>query len=391
MHSLKPGTIGSSSAGSKPARKTTKRAAGLKLIMAAASLGVSLLVAEMLYRSSLRAGGFAGTATPDQYQFYRYDSLLGWANAPGQTGTFKRPEFNYPIEINTHGMRQHELPKLKPARTKRIAVLGDSFIWGIGVADDDRLTELIENRLQSTQVLNFGVSGYAPIQYHLMVPRVMALDPDIIVLVFCLANDFVDNVLFMGHGRYKPYAELEHGKLQVRGHPIPNTRVFGYVAPEPILGSFLLGGAHDYLVDASPPQAGLVAFEPASLYKPDADLPPDILAAKQAAIAINKALMTEISQSFKREGLDVLVVSAPSKREYNPLGETGHVDTYHEAEDILKQTCLEVGLAFLPMVDKLHGDDFWNKDGHWNGSGHAKMAKAISSYLLKSGEFQSRN
>ncbi|MFT5152845.1 MAG: hypothetical protein ACI841_002844, partial [Planctomycetota bacterium] len=146
----------------------------------------------------------------------------------------------------------------------------------------------------------------------------------------------------------------------------------------------------DALSDNRPPQTGLTDFDQAFLYKPDTELTPVELSAKNAAIAINKALLAEISQFYKSKGLDVMVVSAPCKREYNPLGENGHVAYYREAEDILKQTCQEVGLKFLPMVDKLHGDDFWIKDAHWNRDGHTKIANAISSHLIASGQFKSR-
>ena len=361
-----------------------------KIGLALLFLGISLSVIEVAYRWILESQGFTRTATSDQYQFYRYDSELGWANAPGLAGIFERPEFSYPIQINQHGMRQREIATQKPAGTTRIAVLGDSFVWGIGVPDEDRLTELVEKELPSTEVLNFGVSGYAPVQYHLMAPRVMPFDPDFIVLVFCLGNDFVDNVTFMGHGRYKPYAELEDGVLSIRGYPIPNSRVFGYAAPEPIFGSVVIGSLHALLTDSSPPQAGLVEFEQAFLYQPDDRLSPDARLAKASAIAINKALLKETARSFEREGLDLVVVSAPSKREFNLRGETGHTGYYDEAENILKQTCMELGIPFLPTVDKLTGEDFWDKDGHWSRSGHAKMASAISSYLSESGKLKHR-
>lgn len=152
------------------AHAAKKRRIGPKTILAACSLAISLGTAEMLFRSSLRDRGFAGTATPDQYQFYKYDHLLGWANAPGQARIFERAEFSYPLEINEHGMRQREIAKNKPAGTTRIAVVGDSFVWGIGVKNEDRFTELVEQDLQATEVLNFGVVGYGPIQYHLIPP-----------------------------------------------------------------------------------------------------------------------------------------------------------------------------------------------------------------------------
>lgn len=372
---------------SKHARKRNTR---LKTSLAVCSLAISLVIAEALYRSHLRGKGFAGTATPDQYEFYKYDPVLGWANAPGQAGIYERAEFSYPVGINSRGMRQHEVAQEKASGTTRIAVIGDSFCWGIGVKDEDRFSELVEQSLKDTEVLNFGVSGWGPVQYHLLTPRIMALQPDFVLISFCLGNDFADNLLFMGHGRYKPYAELEDGKLKVRGHPIPNTRRFGYAAPEPRFGSVLLGGLFEALGDDSPPQTGLMAFKQEFLYQADSELKPNEVAAKNTAIAINKAIFKEIAKSYKEAGIEVLVVSAPSKREYNPAGKNGHVGYYRDAENLLKKTCEEVGVNFLPLVGELHGDDFWLKDGHWNREGHKKMAKAISAHLSATGHFEAR-
>jgi len=78
------------------------------------------------------------------------------------TGTYKREEFEYTISINRYGMRQHPVSTKRKAGDYSIAVLGDSFVWGIGVADEDRFTEFLERELPGTEVLNFGVSGYGP-------------------------------------------------------------------------------------------------------------------------------------------------------------------------------------------------------------------------------------
>ena len=50
-----------------------------------------------------------------------------------------------------------------PNRLGRIAVIGDSFTWGQGVSEDDRLTNLLQERLNDGaggfEVFNFGLPG----------------------------------------------------------------------------------------------------------------------------------------------------------------------------------------------------------------------------------------
>lgn len=56
--------------------------------------------------------------------------------------------------------------------------------------------------------MNFGVSGYAPIQYFLTIDRVIRFSPALVIIAICLDNDFVDNVFYERYGYYEPYALL---------------------------------------------------------------------------------------------------------------------------------------------------------------------------------------
>jgi hypothetical protein len=70
-----------------------------------------------------------------------------------------------PPQLNRFGFRERDFPTSALGDTYRIAVIGDSFIEGHGIADADRLTNLLERRLDSSnrelefEVLNFGIGG----------------------------------------------------------------------------------------------------------------------------------------------------------------------------------------------------------------------------------------
>lgn len=64
------------------------------------------------------------------------------------------------LSLNTHGFRDREFPESKPAGVFRVAVLGDSFAYGNGIAAEKRFSDLLRNALPSgIEVLNFGVPG----------------------------------------------------------------------------------------------------------------------------------------------------------------------------------------------------------------------------------------
>lgn len=99
--------------------------------------------------------------------------------------------------INSHGFRDHEYALEKPADTFRIAVLGDSVIWGHGVPLDQTFAKQLQRRLNDAfdrnfQVMNFGVSGYntrKEVEWY----RVNAsrFDPDLVIVGYYL-NDMED-------------------------------------------------------------------------------------------------------------------------------------------------------------------------------------------------------
>lgn len=69
-------------------------------------------------------------------------------------------------EVNALGYRGVERPQDDPAAPFRIAAVGDSFTYGLGVTADDALPARLEAALHdraapSIQVLNFGVPGAA--------------------------------------------------------------------------------------------------------------------------------------------------------------------------------------------------------------------------------------
>jgi len=94
---------------------------------------------------------------------------------------------------NAQGLRNREISKDKPKQTKRILVLGDSFIWGDGISADELITLHIENMLggygRGIEVVNTGKGGlntteeFARLKKH--APMVQ---PDLVVLFF-FTND----------------------------------------------------------------------------------------------------------------------------------------------------------------------------------------------------------
>jgi len=349
------------------------------LILVLVSTAITLLIAESGLR--LLAPNLASEpVTSNQYNFYRYDPVLGWSNIPDARGTFSRAEFSYELNINSLGLRGAGITVEKPAGTRRIAVLGDSFVWGIGAAEPELFTTLLADSLPATQVLNFGVAGYSPIQYHLLTDKVLALDPDLVIISFCLGNDFADAVYWNRYDYYKPYARLDaSGQLLIDGYPIPDIKRFPGRYDSGVLAWM---HEHSYLVRLVARftrglGGGLERFGqkgPADFEESDIYLQPDKPSTTRV-MQINAELLERISAAYQARGIPVIVLAAPTKCE---LGRCYTLeDRSDAARKLLKRAVTGLPVTLVDPADSFDSKDFWNKDAHWNASGHRKIAGAL--------------
>ena len=138
--------------------------------------------------------GFEDTLHPREREFleiYRRSAnpILLYEPRPGYSAG--------PLTTNSHGFRDHEYALEKPAGTFRIAVLGDSIVWGHGLALEDSFPKQLERILNEIlpgrfEVLNFAVSGYSTLQeVELFRVKASRFDPDLVVVGYCI-NDYHD-------------------------------------------------------------------------------------------------------------------------------------------------------------------------------------------------------
>ena len=95
---------------------------------------------------------------------------------------------------NGLGFRGPELATPRPANAKRVLLLGDSYVYGSGVADDETLDAALSRRLGAGwEVGNFGIPGFNLTAYARMAEAVVArYSPDVVVVGYL---DGVNNIL----------------------------------------------------------------------------------------------------------------------------------------------------------------------------------------------------
>ncbi|MGZ3717867.1 MAG: SGNH/GDSL hydrolase family protein [Bdellovibrionota bacterium] len=157
------------------------------LVMLATGVELAARFAQPLLRRS----------TPAYYYRQYMDALLnpdpvfvwvGKPNAQAEIGNSREEKISY--RLNKLGWRDKDFNPIE--MPGNALVLGDSFSFGLGVKEEDRFSEVLEQYYRGLDVWNLGVMGYAPDQYLLLAERWLPPVPWTFLLVQLSNNDVSD-------------------------------------------------------------------------------------------------------------------------------------------------------------------------------------------------------
>ncbi len=142
---------------------------------------------------------------------YQVDLQGGYRLASGYAGSMTNgTEFEAAIQVNSHGLRG---PELEPTKQRpRLLTVGDSFVFGFGVADGEAFPLLVCGELAQRGIdrecLNGGVPGFGiSDSVELVEHWGVGLAPDRVVLAVFLGNDIQNERFVAGD------VELEDGLI----------------------------------------------------------------------------------------------------------------------------------------------------------------------------------
>lgn len=159
----------------------------------------SLILFFGLAEAGLRLAGY-GPDPPLPGPMYVRSASRGYGLKPGYRGEGERSPYllHPPITINGLGMRGRDVPAEKTPGTFRIICLGDSYVFGWGVREEETFPARLEFHLinlrrvagaGAVEALNAGVPAYGTEQeLDQLREKGPALRPDLVVLGFVL-ND----------------------------------------------------------------------------------------------------------------------------------------------------------------------------------------------------------
>jgi hypothetical protein len=312
------------------------------------------------------------------------DPWGGWhlANATArQVGTC----FDVSLRSNSYGARDRE-------RTvdgeNRVLVLGDSFVEGWGVEEEERFTNVMEPLLKR-EVLNFGSDNFlGPLQYEILYRDLASqFEHDLLVIGFAPDNDFTDNDLSLwrgwrGRNRYRPYYGPDgHTPVYLVDKPATRRSLADVRRTNASVAEMALNLARNYTWSAG------FAKEAASFISEQADVgnvnPKDGYSGYRD---FEDTQLRNVLGSFdslidmaKKKGIPVLLAILPAKNDL----------TVPDADNKLRPIMMDYGrdkgitVVDLLQVGGLTNEDFHTCDWFWSASGHEKVGKVIAAEAEK--------
>ncbi len=309
---------------------------------------------------------------------------------PHQHGVWRiRNEIAAPYRINGQGWNsgRGDYAVERRAATTRIALVGDSYVEALQVANTDSAAEVLERTLMQSgrpaEVYRFGISGAPLSQYvHMIEREVVHYRPDWIVVVV-VHNDFDESYQFK-QGRYTSSFmkfRVADGKVIGELPPTPwhfgaiefmretaTARFFLYrwqVRPQPIIDMLLPRAAGA----AESPWAANVEIGSILAARRDVAAVADHAVARLAALAGGIGARLLIAMDGDRQAIYRGDAASPVL----------------QLNGILAEAASRHGIAFLDLHPRFAADwaahhrrfDF-DADGHWNERGHSVAAAAIA-------------
>jgi hypothetical protein len=159
-----------------------------------------------------------------------YSPHFGWEHKKNITTWVKTSEYDNEIFLNANRLRGKLYNYEKPLGIKRILMLGDSFVFGLGVNDNQtfsvKLEELLNRSGPKAEVINMGVNGFGTDQEYLFLREEgLKYSPDVVICFLFVGNDIRENGSVSQYGRYKPYFTLSGGDLKLNNYPVPRSEI----------------------------------------------------------------------------------------------------------------------------------------------------------------------
>ena len=389
----------------------------LRLGLSACALAVTLTGVEAVLRAVTPLNLYSPVPDDPQAGGALIPDEVGRVIAvPGFRGQFVHPQFRgVRVEINDWGLRDG-LDEARPPEPGSVSILtlGDSFLFGTGVALEDMFAEQLEARSREftprpVRIYNGGIPGYGAIHMRLRLRELAARSqPQVVIAAIFEDNDFQDNWGARELWDEPPDAtELEavraesEASRQLADARRRDERTLGFFLRT--AGGFPYWGATSALVQVTQIDVVLLnlgLIDPVAYTNLFLNIclqrdPPPLVERLRAATLDQLELLREECRALDAEVIVLLIPSVvqadPARYEsFLELQEEGAGQTFDRTafhNDLVQQLVLR-GFTVADTLPQLEseivaGRACYHREGHWNAAGNLGATEALIPVLAE--------
>ncbi len=334
-------------------------------LLSAISVLAGLVILEIVVRLMF------GSPWPEKLPVVRIqpDPDIGWRMVPADF----HYTYEHPVQLNALGFRGPEVEP-KSSSEYRILALGDSHVYGQGLADSELLTTVAEQLLNadrsecSIRVVNMGVRAYSTNQELALLKKVgISLEPDHVMLFFSL-NDVTEPADIPQV--YEKYQHLDWYMFDLKGKP-EGERLAKWKRVQILRQSALLMWAYDVI------KAVVYRNHSENRILQGAHIP-------EIDKNMSKTLdhLNEFSRLANGYDFRLTIVVIPNAAQ---IGRDYPAEKYRS---IIGKYAWKLNIGFLDLLPAFREDYKGNGrlplipyDGHYDAHGNRVMAEAVVKYI----------
>ncbi len=318
-------------------------------------------------------------AQPSLEQIHRVSDIYDWELLPGAKGVGLQGEI---IQVNTMGFRDAERQTAKPPNVQRIAVLGDSFTFGMAVNLGDTYVKQVEQILAArhprVETLNFGVIGYGMWQYlELLDRKIFDYDPDLVVLGLFLDDIVLSVPPYTKKKAWKPHNPFEH--IVTDKHKSSVSRLWNFVRNfnELLEAKFRYKRGHMYLRGIKERKQEIGPANPEHDYY------------KAQIGGLDEQAYVEFRGAMRRLAEMTRVYKIPVIVLYIPDASQLHEDPRQHINRFMKDAARDANIMFIdltPVFEQVEDPRtlyLFPLDAHTSPEGHRLIAKVLAQEIEK--------
>lgn len=341
-------------------------------------LGGALLPANLRWALAVR------DAVAAQEALYRQDDYLGRVLKPDLDVIHTLPgEFTYTLRTSDLGRGGPGFREQALQTPVYAVAVGDSFTFGLGVAEEETWVQRLQERL-GREIVNLGQPGFGPVRTARVYERYGSELRPQIVLWLAVPNDLEDGLVFNGMAAASTRTPDALDRLFNLLRPYSRLAL----AVEFSLGRGPLAWAGGYTTHTI---GGRTLFFHPTLLARQIDLADPVI---ETGWWISRNAIAETAARAQAEDVHFLLLLAPVReRAYLhllsddpdvPFNTDPLYDRYRQLGAELGFPVFDLTPAFVKAAQA--GELlFFPSDGHWNAQGHALVAEALAAFLQQQG------